>query len=196
MRIGEVERKTKETDVKVYLNLDNREGENNIDTGVGFLNHMLDLMGAHSGFGLDIECKGDIDVDFHHSVEDVGIALGEAFKKAIGDMKGIERYGDIILPMDEALMISAIDISRRGMLSMDVDFPSEKIGDFDTELIKEFFIAFVRKAEVTLHFKKLSGENSHHIAESMFKAFGRVLSKAVKIDSSRKGEIPSTKGVL
>ena len=207
IRIGEVERNTKETEVKVYLALDKKSypqdkekgedtAEPKIDTGIGFLNHMLTLFASHGGFILDVKCLGDIDVDYHHSAEDIGIALGEAFKSALGDMKGIKRYGDIILPMDEALMIAAVDISGRGLLGFDVSFPTEKIGDFDTELVKEFFLGFVRKAEITLHFKMLSGENSHHIAESMFKAFGRVMKTAVSIDVENSEKVPSTKGVL
>ena len=201
MRIGEIERNTKETKVKVYLALDKKESaaepaEPKIDTGIGFLNHMLTLFASHGRFDVDIKCVGDIDVDFHHSAEDIGIALGEAFKTALGDMKGIKRYGDIILPMDEALMIAAVDISGRGLLGYDISFPTEKIGDFDSELVKEFFLAFVRKAEITLHFKMLSGENSHHIAESMFKAFGRVMKTAVSIDVDNPEKVPSTKGVL
>ena len=200
-RMATIKRKTAETDIEVYLELDpddkSKVGSlNNISTGCGFLDHMLTLMASHGNFRMDVKCQGDTYVDYHHSVEDVGIALGEAFRTSLGDMKGIVRYGDIILPMDEALMICAVDISGRGMLGMDVSIPTEKIGDFDSELIKEFFIAFARKAEVTLHFKQLSGDNSHHIAESMFKAFGRVMAKAVAIDKEKVGVIPSTKGVL
>ena len=197
MRKREIKRKTGETDIKLSLNLDDSNTDKNkIDTGCGFLDHMLTLFGAHGGFRLDVTCKGDTHVDYHHSVEDIGIALGQAFKEALGDKKGIKRYADIILPMDETLMLCAVDISGRGFLSFDAEFPTEKVGDFDTELFKEFFLAFVRKSEITLHFKKLSGENSHHIAESMFKSLGRVLGEACTISEKTKGKIPSTKGIL
>lgn len=192
-----IKRETAETKINLKLSLDEKNTEKNkIDTGAGFFNHMLELASSHGNFSLDVICKGDVNVDYHHSAEDIGIALGEAFKEALGDKRGIRRYGYIILPMDEVLMISAIDISGRAYLGYDVEFPTEKIGDFDSELIKEFFLAFVRKAEVTLHFIKLKGENSHHIAESMFKAFGRVLAEAIAEDEKRSDKIPSTKGVL
>lgn len=196
-RKAEIKRETAETKISLKIDLDSIETEKNkIDTGCGFLNHMLTLTAAHGGFRLDVKAQGDIDVDYHHTVEDVGIAFGMALKQAIGDKKGIGRYGDIILPMDEALMICAMDISGRDFLGYDVSFPSERVGDFDLELIKEFFYGFVRNADVTLHFKMLSGENSHHIGESMFKAFGRVISQAVSVDESKSKKIPSTKGVL
>ncbi|MBR4030501.1 MAG: imidazoleglycerol-phosphate dehydratase HisB [Clostridia bacterium] len=195
MRIAEINRKTNETEISLTLNLDGT-GKAEIDTGCGFLDHMLTLFASHSGFDLTVKCVGDTFVDDHHSVEDVAICLGKAFSDAISDMKGIERYGDICLPMDEALILCALDISGRSYLSFDLDMPTEKIGTFDTELVEEFYLGFVRNANITLHIKKLSGTNSHHIAEGSFKAFARALSKAAKIDVSKKDQIPSTKGVL
>lgn len=195
MRKSEIIRKTAETDIVLRLDLDG-SGKSGIDTGCGFLDHMLTLFSRHGRFDLEVACKGDTYVDYHHTTEDIGIALGSAFKEALGDMKGITRYGDIILPMDETLMVCAVDISGRDCLGFDVSIPADKVGDFDTELVKEFFLGFVRKAEVTLHFKQLAGENTHHIIEAMFKAFGRTMGKAVKIDQVYKDEIPSTKGVL
>lgn len=195
MRKSEIIRKTAETDIILQLDLDG-SGRSDIDTGCGFLDHMLTLFSRHGRFDLQIRCKGDTQVDYHHTTEDIGIALGTAFKEALGDMKGITRYGDIILPMDETLMVCAVDISGRDCLGCDAAIPAAKVGDFDTELVKEFFLGFVRKAEVTLHFKQLAGENTHHIIEAMFKAFGRTMGKAVKIDEIYKDEIPSTKGVL
>ena len=197
LRTSKIERKTKETNIKLFMDLDDVSTEKNqINTGVGFLDHMLTLFAAHGVFRLDVNCKGDTEVDYHHSVEDIGIALGQAFKEALGDMKGITRYGDIVLPMDEALMQCAVDISGRGYLNFDVSFPTEKVGDFDTELFKEFFIAFTRNSDITMHFILLCGENSHHIAESAFKAAGRVLGKAISIDDRIGNRVPSTKGVL
>lgn len=195
MRKSEIIRKTAETDIVLRLDLDG-SGKSGIDTGCGFLDHMLTLFSRHGRFDLEVACKGDTYVDYHHTTEDIGIALGNAFKEALGDMKGITRYGDIILPMDETLMVCAVDVSGRDCLGFDVSIPADKVGDFDTELVKEFFLGFVRKAEVTLHFKQLAGENTHHIIEAMFKAFGRTMGKAVKIDQIYKDEIPSTKGVL
>lgn len=195
MRYGEIKRKTAETDIILELNLDSK-GESSIDTRCGFFDHMLTLFAKHARFDLNIKCCGDTNVDYHHTVEDVGICLGEAFRAALGDKKGINRYGDIILPMDEALVLAAVDISGRSHLEFDLDIPAAKIGDFDSELVKEFFCAFVRKAEITLHIKKLSGENSHHISECAFKAVARALKEAVKTDEKYKDEIPSTKGVL
>ena len=195
MRYGEIKRKTAETDIILELNIDGK-GESSIDTGCGFFDHMLTLFAKHSRFDQNIKCCGDTNVDYHHTVEDVGICLGEAFRTALGDKKGINRYGDIILPMDEALVLVAVDISGRSHLEFDLDIPAAKIGDFDSELVKEFFCAFVRKAEITLHIKKLSGENSHHISECAFKAVARALKEAVKTDEKYKDEIPSTKGVL
>ena len=195
MRNFEVKRKTAETDIELTLNLDG-SGKSNIDTGIGFMDHMLTLFARHGGFDLDLKCVGDTYVDFHHSVEDIGIALGTAFAGALGDKKGITRYGSVILPMDEALVISAVDISGRCHLTFDAEIPTQKVGDFDTELVKEFFLGFVRNASVTLHIVELEGENSHHIIECMFKGFGRALRQAVKIDEKFRDEIPSTKGVL
>ena len=195
MRIGKVERKTAETDISLQLNLDG-SGTADIDTGVGFLNHMLTLFARHSRFDLSVNCVGDTDVDDHHSVEDIGIALGTAFSQAIGDKRGITRYGDIILPMDEALVMMAVDISGRCCLCYDLPLPAQKVGTFDTELAEEFFNAFCRAAAVTLHVQRLRGTNTHHIIEAAFKAFGRVLRKAAAIDISAADEVPSTKGVL
>ena len=195
MRIGESNRKTAETQIELYLDLDG-VGESDIDTGVGFLDHMLELFSRHGRFDLRINCEGDVYVDDHHSVEDIGICMGKAFKKSLGDMRGINRYGHIILPMDETLILCAVDISGRAHLSFEAEFPSEKIGTFDTELVEEFFEAFVRSSGITLHIKKLNGKNSHHIAEGIFKAFARTMKAAVAIDSEFEDEIPSTKGVL
>lgn len=195
MRKGELKRKTAETDIELSLTLDGT-GKSSIDTGCGFLDHMLTLFASHGRFDLNVSCKGDTNVDFHHSVEDVGICLGKAFSDAIGDCKGIKRYGNMILPMDESLVLCAIDVSGRAYLNYDVSIAAEKIGDFDTELIEEFFYAFVRNSGVTLHIKRLDGRNAHHIAEAAFKAFARALRQAVEIDMQSKDEIPSTKGVL
>lgn len=195
MRKGEIKRKTAETDIELSLALDGT-GKSNIYTGCGFLDHMLTLFAAHGRFDLNVSCKGDTNVDFHHSVEDVGICLGKAFSDAIGDCKGIKRYGNMILPMDESLVLCALDVSGRAYLNYDVSITAEKIGDFDTELIEEFFFAFVRNSGVTLHVKQLDGKNAHHIAEAAFKAFARALRQAVEIDIQSKNEIPSTKGVL
>ena len=195
MRTAEISRKTNETDIFISLSADG-SGIADIDTGCGFLDHMLTLFARHGRFDLTVKCSGDVEVDYHHSTEDIGIALGEAFAKALGDRRGIVRYGSIILPMDETLILAAADISGRAHLSFSVDFPSEKIGVFDTELVKEFFLGFVRKSEITLHLKKLDGENSHHIAEGVFKAFARAMKQAVSVDPEFADEIPSTKGVL
>ena len=194
MRFAKIDRKTAETDISLALNLDG--GECKIDTGCGFLNHMLTLFAKHARFGLTVKCVGDVDVDFHHTAEDIGICLGKAFVKAIGDKAGIVRYGDITLPMDEALILAAVDISGRGMLVYNVETPTLRVGDFDTELVEEFFIAFCREAGVTLHVRKLDGKNTHHILEGVYKAVARALGKAVAIDPQLNGEIPSTKGVL
>ena len=194
MRFAKLDRKTAETDISLALNLDG--GECKIDTGCGFLNHMLTLFAKHARFGLTVKCVGDVDVDFHHTAEDIGICLGKAFAEAIGDKAGIVRYGDVTLPMDEALILAAVDISGRGMLVYNVETPTLRVGDFDTELVEEFFIAFCREAGVTLHVRKLDGKNTHHILEGVYKAVARALSKAVAIDPALKGEIPSTKGVL
>lgn len=194
-RIKKIERKTSETDIVLLLSLDATD-ICRIDTGCGFLDHMLTLFARHGHFGLDLKCVGDINVDYHHTVEDIGIALGEAFSCCLGDMRGITRYGSVILPMDETLILCAADISGRAHLSYEVDFKSDKIGDFDTELVKEFFLGFIRKSSVTLHIRQLAGENSHHIAEGIFKAFARTMAAAVKIEAGYEDEIPSTKGVL
>ncbi len=190
-----VERKTSETDIVLTLNIDG-EGKSNIATGCGFLDHMLTLFAKHSKVDLDIKCKGDTYVDYHHSAEDVGICLGMAFNKALGDMRGIERYGDSIIPMDETLILCAVDISMRAHLTFSARFPTQKIGDFDSELVQEFFEAFIRNAQWTMHIKKLSGTNSHHIAEGIFKAFAHTTKKAVSIDEKYSNQILSTKGVL
>ena len=195
MRSYEIKRTTKETDITLSLCLDGK-GESNIDSGNGFMNHMLTLFARHGGFDLNVSCKGDTEVDFHHSAEDIGICLGKALFSALGDMKGIYRYGHIILPMDEALILAAVDISGRSHLSFDLPLPSSRVGDFDTELVEEFFEAFVRNAGITLHIKELSGTNTHHIIEGCFKAVGRVLKMAVAIDAANADKIPSTKGVL
>ena len=195
MRQAKLYRETAETQIKLSLSLEGT-GEGEINTGCGFLDHMLTLFARHGSFDLMVECQGDTEVDYHHTAEDIGIVLGIAFKKALGDMRGITRYGSIILPMDESLIMVAADISGRGHLSYSLDIPTEKVGDFDTELVKEFFLAFVRNADITLHIKKLDGENSHHIIEGAFKAFARTMKQAVKIDENNKDKIPSTKGVL
>lgn len=195
MRTSTKERNTSETKIKLALNLDGT-GESSINSGCGFLDHMLTLFAKHGRFDLSVECKGDTNVDYHHTVEDIGIALGSAFKEALGDKKGIERYGDVILPMDEALILTAVDLSGRSYLGYDLVIPTEKVGDFDTELVKEFWLGFVRTAECTFHIKSLAGGNSHHIIEGAFKSAARSISKAVKINPEYKDEIPSTKGVL
>ena len=195
MRNSVIERKTAETEINLTLNLDG-EGVSKIDTGCGFLNHMLTLFARHGNFNLTVYCKGDIDVDYHHTAEDIGICLGEAFKNALGDMKGITRYAHTILPMDESLILSAVDVSGRSFLSYNAEIPTEKVGDFDTELVREFFEAFVRKAEITLHIKRIDGYNSHHIIEGIYKSVARSMKTAVAIDEKNKDKIPSTKGVL
>lgn len=195
MRNASLERKTAETDISLNLNIDGN-GEYKIDTGCGFLDHMLCLFSKHSGFDLEVKCIGDINVDYHHTVEDVAICLGQAFKTALGDMKGVTRYGSTILPMDEALILTAVDISGRSYLNYKLDITSYRIGDFDTELVLEFFEAFVRHANLTLHIKQLDGINSHHIIEGAFKSFARTLREAVAIDNKNPDSIPSTKGVL
>lgn len=195
MRQAELKRKTNETDIELSINLDG-SGISNIDTGCGFLNHMLTLFAKHARFNLNVKCAGDTDVDYHHTVEDIAIVLGKAFSQALGDKKGIYRYGDIILPMDEALILCAIDISGRGESYYDLNIPAYRVGDFDTELTEEFLRAFARDAGITLHTKQLAGANSHHIIEGAFKALARALSKAVAIDEKYKNEVPSTKGVL
>lgn len=195
MRTSEITRKTAETDIFLKLDIDG-SGKSEIDTGCGFLDHMLTLFSKHARFDLTVKCTGDTYVDDHHTVEDIGIALGTAFDEAVGDKKGIERYGSTILPMDESLILSAVDLSGRGCLEYNLDIPTQKVGTFDTELVWEFFIAFARNAKATLHIKKLDGSNSHHIIEGAFKSVARSLKQAVKIDENYKDEIPSTKGVL
>ena len=195
MRTAEIKRKTNETDIKLSLNLDG-SGKSEIECGCGFLEHMLTLFAKHAHFDLTLTCTGDTYVDDHHTVEDIGIALGEAFYNALGDKKGIVRYADAILPMDESLILTAVDLSGRAHLSYSLDIPTDKVGTFDTELCEEFFTAFVRTAQCTLHIRKISGTNSHHIIEGAFKSFARTMSGAVRIDSAFKDEIPSTKGVL
>ena len=195
MRQAEISRKTGETDIRVELALDGT-GKAKIDTGVGFLDHMLELTARHGRFDLAVFCKGDTRVDDHHSVEDIGIALGQALDKALGDRKGITRYGQMILPMDESLILSAVDLSGRGYLVYDLQIPTEKVGTFDTELTEEFFRALAHNARMTLHIRKLSGSNSHHIIEGAFKSVARSLRQAVRPDPDCPEEIPSTKGVL
>ncbi len=195
MRKSEITRKTNETDIKLALCIDGT-GKYSINTGCGFFNHMLELFARHGGFDLEVSCRGDTDVDFHHTVEDVGICLGQAFSKALGDMKGICRYGDIMLPMDETLVLCAVDISNRFYLNFDVEMDNAKAGDFDSELVEEFLIAFARNASITLHINKLYGKNTHHIIEGVFKALARTLSKALAIDTKNADVIPSTKGML
>ena len=195
MRAAEIKRKTNETDISLSLDLDGN-GKSEIKCGCGFLEHMLTLFAKHAHFDLTLTCTGDTYVDDHHTVEDIGIALGEAFYNALGDKKGIVRYADTILPMDESLILTAVDLSGRAHLSYSLDIPTEKVGTFDTELCEEFFTAFVRTAQCTLHIRKISGTNSHHIIEGAFKSFARTMSGAVRIDSAFKDEIPSTKGVL
>ena len=195
MRQAEVSRKTGETDIRIRLDLDGT-GKNVIDTGVGFLDHMLTLFARHGRFDLEVSCKGDTYVDDHHSVEDIGIALGKAFEQTLGDKKGIVRYGSTILPMDESLILSAVDLSGRGLLVYDLQIPAEKVGAFDTELTEEFFRALAHNACATLHIRQLAGGNSHHIIEGAFKSGARSLRTAVAIDPACADEIPSTKGVL
>ena len=195
MRCAVVKRTTAETDIDIALTLEG-SGKGMIDTGVPFLDHMLTLFASHGCFDLDVKCKGDTEVDCHHSVEDVGIALGEAFAKALGDKAGIARYGSTILPMDEALIMTAIDLSGRCFLSYKLRIPTERVGDFDTECVSEFFWGFVRSCPSSLHIRKLDGTNSHHIIEGAFKSFARTMKAAVAIDETLRGRLPSTKGML
>lgn len=195
MRTSKINRKTNETDIKLSLKLDG-SGESKIDTGCGFLDHMLTLFAKHAHYDLTVSCKGDTNVDYHHTVEDVGICLGMAFSKALGDKRGIARYGDMLLPMDEALVLSAVDISGRDTLVYRAELPTFRVGDFDTELCEEFWRAFVREARLTLHIKMLDGSNSHHIIEGIFKSVAHSLAKATAIDERFASEIPSTKGVI
>lgn len=195
MRISEISRNTAETQITLKLNLDG-SGKSNISTGCGFLDHMLVLFAKHGRFDLDLSCSGDTWVDDHHTVEDVGIALGEAFRMALGDKKGITRYGSQILPMDEALILTALDLSGRSFLGYDLQIPAQKVGTFDTELVEEFWLGFVRNCLCTLHIRQLAGTNSHHIIEGVFKSAGRSFRSAVAIEAAFADEIPSTKGVL
>lgn len=195
MRTSNITRTTAETDITLSLCLDGR-GESQIDTGCGFLDHMLTLFAKHGGFDLAVTCKGDVQVDYHHTVEDVGIVLGAAFAEALGNKKGITRYGSIMLPMDEALIVAAVDLSGRSYLGFALDIPTPRVGDFDTELVEEFWLAFTRKAECNVHLRTLAGTNSHHVIEGAFKAAARALRQAVAIDAAHADELPSTKGVL
>lgn len=195
MRTAEIKRKTAETDISLSLNLDGK-GRSEIDTGIGFLDHMLTLFASHGRFDLAVKCKGDTQVDDHHSAEDIGIALGQAFKEALGEKKGIKRYGSTILPMDEALILTAADFSGRAFLGYGLEIPTEKVGSFDTELVEEFWLAFARNGELSLHIKQLDGKNSHHIIEGTFKSAARTIREAVSIDEAFADEIPSTKGRL
>ena len=193
MRTYEINRKTAETDIFLSLNLDGT-GKSTVATGVGFLDHMLTLFAAHGKFDLTVKCAGDTYVDDHHSVEDIGICLGQAFQAALGDKRGITRYGSFLLPMDEALILTAVDISGRSCLCYGLEIPTQKIGTFDTELVEEFFLAFTRNCPMSLHIRQMAGKNSHHIVEGCFKSFGRAMKQAVSLDGTN--EIPSTKGVL
>ncbi len=195
MRTANISRKTAETDIELSLNLDGT-GNSKIDVDCGFLEHMLTLFAKHGHFDLDVRCKGDTQVDYHHTAEDIGIVLGQAFSQAVADKKGIVRYGNMILPMDEALILSAVDLSGRGILCWDLSLRAKKVGNFDTELVEEFFEAFVRNAKCALHIKQLSGKNSHHIIEGVFKSVAHSLKNAVRIDAEFADCIPSTKGVL
>ncbi len=195
MRTSDISRVTAETDIRLSLDLDG-SGVSDVDTGVGFLDHMLTLLARHARFDLYVKAKGDVYVDDHHTVEDIGIVLGQAFAEAVGDKKGICRYGSCILPMDEALIMCAVDISGRDYLGYSLEIPTEKVGTFDTELNEEFWLGFTRNAGVTLHLQQLAGKNSHHIIEGAFKAAARALKQAVSIDAAYADEIPSTKGLL
>ena len=195
MRTAEISRKTAETDIKLKLNIDGR-GTSVIDTGCGFLDHMLTLFARHGRVDLDVSCRGDTRVDYHHTVEDIGIVLGTALDQALGDKRGIRRYGSMLLPMDEALVLCALDLSGRAHVVCALDIPAQKVGDFDTELAEEFFLGLARSARMTVHLRRLSGTNSHHIIEAAFKAVGRALRQAVELDGAAPDEIPSTKGIL
>ena len=195
MRNAKIERKTAETDISLVLELDGT-GKSNINSGCGFLDHMLTLFASHGRFDLFLTCKGDTYVDDHHTVEDIGISLGKAFADALGDKKGIHRYGDTVLPMDESLILTAVDFSGRAYLGYELSIPTEKVGTFDTELVEEFWLGFVRSAACALHIRSLAGKNSHHIIEGAFKSAARSLREAVAVDAQFANEIPSTKGVL
>lgn len=195
MRTAQIERNTNETQIRLTLNVDGR-GQYQVDTGCGFLDHMLELFARHGSFDLAVTCQGDTQVDDHHTVEDIGIALGKAVAQALGDLRGVYRYGNFLLPMDEALVLCAVDLSGRGYLGWQMELPTEKVGTFDTELAEEFWIAFSRNCGATLHFQQMAGRNSHHILEAAFKGMGRALRQAVAIEPGRENEIPSTKGIL
>ena len=195
MRTSEIQRKSAETDITLSLDLDGT-GKSEINTGCGFLDHMLTLFASHGRFDLSVSCVGDVQVDDHHTVEDVGICLGRAFREALGEKRGITRYGSLALPMDESLVLAAVDLSGRAYLGYEMEIPAAKVGSFDTELGEEFFFAFVREAGATLHVRQLAGKNSHHLLEGAFKAVARALRAAVAIDPTLAGEIPSTKGAL
>ncbi|MBO4413255.1 MAG: imidazoleglycerol-phosphate dehydratase HisB [Clostridia bacterium] len=192
MRTAEINRKTRETDVSLSVALDGA-GVSEIKSGNGFFDHMLTLFSKHGGFDISLSCAGDVEVDFHHSAEDIGICLGKAFRQALGDCRGIKRYGSVILPMDEALVMTAVDISGRGFSDIRIELPSRRVGDFDTELVSEFFTAFAREAALTLHVRQLAGLNTHHIIECCFKSAARALREACSVDGS---DVPSTKGVI
>lgn len=195
MRVSEIKRKTAETDIYLKIDLDGK-GKSKINTGCGFLDHMMTLFSSHGRFDMELSCVGDTYVDYHHTAEDIGIVLGQCVKVALGDKRGIHRYGDTVLPMDETLILTAVDFSGRAYLGYEMNIPTEKVGDFDTELVEEFFTAFVRQAECALHIRQLAGKNSHHIIEGAFKSVARSLRTAVSIDEQFKNEIPSTKGSL
>ena len=194
MKEATIERKTTETDIRLALALDGEEYR--IDTGCGFLDHMMELFARHGCFGLELTCRGDTKVDYHHTVEDIGIVLGQAFRQALGDKRGINRYGSFLLPMDEALVLVAVDLSGRATCCCELQLPAPKVGDFDTELAEEFFLGFCRGGEFTVHLRQLAGRNTHHILEAAFKGFGRAMAIAVAPDSRRPDALPSTKGVL
>ncbi len=195
MRNSSIVRTTKETDITLTLNLDGT-GQNDVAAGCGFLDHMLVLFASHGRFDLSVKCKGDYNVDFHHTTEDIGICLGQAFSEALGDKKGITRYGNVILPMDEALVMTAVDFSGRAYLGWNMEITAQKVGDFDTELAEEFWLGFTRNAMCTLHFRQFSGKNAHHIIECAFKSAARSIAQAVRINPEYADEIPSTKGVI
>jgi imidazoleglycerol-phosphate dehydratase len=194
-RTATITRRTEETDIELALRLDGA-GSYDIDTGCGFLNHMLELFSRHGRFDLALTCRGDVQVDYHHTVEDIAIVLGRAFKEALGDCAGIYRYGSVVLPMDEALILAAVDISGRAAVGYGLEIPTEKVGDFDTELVQEFLEGFARSLGCAVHVRQLAGQNSHHIIEGMFKALARALAQAVALDAAHPGEIPSTKGTI
>ena len=195
MRTARIRRRTAETDITLSLTIEGT-GKSDIATGCGFLDHMLTLFARHGRFDLAVTCQGDTHIDDHHTVEDIAICLGDAFAEALGDKRGITRYASTLLPMDEALILTAVDISGRGMLCCELDIPTEKVGAFDTQLTEEFLLALTRRADITLHVRPLAGKNSHHIIEGLFKSLSRTLSAAAAMDSRAAGEIPSTMGVL